>query len=259
MSKQYIVIDATTVLAVAPCISTEETRYYLCGVYVEPNPLHGGGAIAVATDGHTLAARRCAEGRADRSAILSLSKATMKALKATGHGDAWLVAELTAKPTEGGKWPPTRLTVVRVACPHDKPRNKWKPVAEAIDAANGGASGVIAHIEPGNSEIDATFPDWQRVVPLELPTRKPGGHHGFRTEHLVRFCKPGRFADSTIVVYEGDFGSPAMVLNDDPEFLGVIMPTRHRGGGLPEWFSTRPETAREPAVEAPSVEAMQAA
>lgn len=34
------------------CVSTEETRYYLNGVHLEPHPC--GGAFMVATDGHRL-------------------------------------------------------------------------------------------------------------------------------------------------------------------------------------------------------------
>lgn len=49
------VVDIATLKAIALCASTEETRYYLAGVYVDIQPDH---ITYVATDGRRLAARR---------------------------------------------------------------------------------------------------------------------------------------------------------------------------------------------------------
>jgi DNA polymerase III sliding clamp (beta) subunit (PCNA family) len=46
------VVNADLFRIVYSCVSTEETRYYLNGVHVEPHPVKG--AILVATDGHRM-------------------------------------------------------------------------------------------------------------------------------------------------------------------------------------------------------------
>jgi hypothetical protein len=252
MTKQYIAIDARTALAVAPCMSTEETRYYLCGIYVAPNPLHGGGVVAVATDGHTLAARRCADGRADRGAILKLSKATISALKKRDICQRWLVAELG----ESGA-PHAKLYVVSVP---DNALNAAGAITSLQDDV------LIAYVEPGNSAIDGTFPDWQRVVPHELPLRDKGAGAadvaGFNAAYLGRFtqipeggCRASRRFPGPIAIYSKDPSSPAVVLNGDREFLGVIMPHRHVNDSLPDWFAGTGECAPKPAPAPAEAEA----
>ena len=52
-TPQRTIVRANKLMAIEPFQSSEETRYYLYGVHIEP---HAEGAILVATDGHTLAA-----------------------------------------------------------------------------------------------------------------------------------------------------------------------------------------------------------
>lgn len=56
-------INASLWAAVSHCVSTEETRYYLHGTYIEPHPM--GGVTMVATDGHLLAVAHDPTGTVD--------------------------------------------------------------------------------------------------------------------------------------------------------------------------------------------------
>lgn len=67
--------NATKLAAVAVAQSTEETRYYLCGVYFTENK-------AVATDGHVLTvATNDPENNTDDSGIFPVSKKAITAMK----------------------------------------------------------------------------------------------------------------------------------------------------------------------------------
>lgn len=59
-------------------MSTEQTRYYLCGVFVEPCET---GVTMTATDGHRLVTCHDPQGVCSDPMIISLSKDTMQALK----------------------------------------------------------------------------------------------------------------------------------------------------------------------------------
>jgi len=67
--------DAKLLAAVSLAISTEETRYYLCGVYLEGN-------IAVATDSHMLTAAHDENSIIESPGIYPVSKKAIAAMKA---------------------------------------------------------------------------------------------------------------------------------------------------------------------------------
>ena len=68
--KKYGKIDVNAMLfkAARECQSSEETRYYLGGVYVQPHPERG--ALLVATDGHRLIAIHDETGICEKPAIV---------------------------------------------------------------------------------------------------------------------------------------------------------------------------------------------
>ena len=250
-NANYIAVDAATVLAVAPCISSETTRYYLNGIFVEPNPLHDGGVIAVATDGHTMAVRRCAKGRCDRSTILKISKATLKALRAKNRWGISLVAILGEQPVESDAGPRTRPTAALYVVGH--------PPESAIEYLSANPQGdLVLHVEAGNAAIDATFPDWQRVVPAEIADRPMARDLGFNSAMLVRFSRAGyescHFGAAQVIrtLCSAD-GGPAVVLNGDSEFFGLAMPHRMTASEMPAWFTRAKaeETSTPPQPEGP--------
>ena len=64
-------LDADLFMRVRRAIGTEETRYYLIGVHVEPAP--GGGALMVATDGRVMLVARDTHGFVPAPAIVHLT------------------------------------------------------------------------------------------------------------------------------------------------------------------------------------------
>lgn len=65
-------VNALMFRIAAECQSTEETRYYLNGVYVHPHPNEG--VVLVATDGHRLIVIHDKAGKCDKPGIVAIDK-----------------------------------------------------------------------------------------------------------------------------------------------------------------------------------------
>lgn len=141
--------------------STEETRYYLNGVRVEP--CAEGGVLLVATDGHRLLVFRDIDGFiTGGAATISLSKSMTKAL--------------TAKPWNHPGWgvmPKTETPRRRFLAVHG---DKAATVDFALEAAVGAdtaeiiieqvasPSALVGGFQWVGAQIDGGYPDWRRVV-----------------------------------------------------------------------------------------------
>jgi DNA polymerase-3 subunit beta len=187
--------------ATAIHISTEETRYYLRGVYVTPHedPNTGLGALMVATDGHRMALFYDREGYAERPAILSLD---------------WKSSVI--KSGSGRRTTPLRLFIdddVGMTYVH----NSENP-AERL----GKAIGTIL-VE----EIDGTFPDFWRVLPSEgdrVPMTQ-GVDAKFLAD-VAASLKRANHDSSQINMYVHDPMAPMWVRGSHDDSAFVVMPVR---------------------------------
>ena len=115
------------IAAAAICMSTEETRYYLCGVYIAPHP--DGGLVIVATDGHRMFVGWDREGTMQGDPIiLSCEKR-----------DWSTFAKATSATITG---------------------NDGTPLSVECDTPKGPARFFA-------SAVDGSYPDWRRVIPRE--------------------------------------------------------------------------------------------
>lgn len=210
------------------CQSSEETRYYLCGVYVEPH--HAGGVTLTTTDGHRLLCIRDESGFADESAIIQLSADAIRACK--------------------GKKFETRTLIV-----------------DGLDATvycsqNAEELGLPVAIS-AKCRVDGTFPDYRRVVPKDYSQTVSdafageflasfGAIAGELARHFEGTSKSKdryeRNRSDGLRIVSGEIGAPSFVLFEKVEnAFGLIMPTSKPGNsrGAPEWFRApvKPETA----------------
>lgn len=112
-------------MAAARCISNEETRYYLRGVFIQPHPVRG--VYLISTDGHRMIRAYDEEGTASRAAIITPPSNKMPTKwKGKGRYQNHLLFD-------------------------------GKTVSLEED-------GIVKIIETAG-EIDGTFPDWTRVMP----------------------------------------------------------------------------------------------
>ena len=185
-------ISAQAISRAAYAMSTEKTRYYLCGVHVEALP--DGGAVAVATDGHILIAARDLEGGAaylPENNVLRLDPGLLKALRVPrGIDERILTMDASGE---------LRVT----------------------------QGDVVQHIQPGDARIDGTFPDWRRALPKERPTRAGDGA-AFDARLLTTLGKALNDGTTTkaLKLTGDDAASPHWAVGSCVDTVGICMPLR---------------------------------
>ena len=190
-------------------VSKEETRYYLTGVLVEPNP--AGGIFLVATDGHKLVVIHDPNGSANRPAILSCDFKS-SALK-------------TKRPELGRRVILTGNTAdIRNAAPDDDDTEATITVDRMLF-----------------EEVDGPFPSWRRVVPLDINTTE-SGVFSFNGNYLKTIVDSVKLLTSErmtqLEIFQKAPNDPAVIrCLDAPDALYVIMPIRARcDSSTPDWL-----------------------
>lgn len=204
-------VSAAALVAASHCVSTEETRYYLKGVAVQPHPVKG--VILIATDGHRMMVVHDPEGRTPRASILSMnwkSKALKTPAKETGK--RCVAMDLGEKPK----------TIIAEIRSH--------VTVQANDAYDDGmiADGIAV------VEIDGTFPDWTRVVPFKAFDREklPEIALAFNPSYLATFEKAfkeinGSDTSSILDLSTTATGDPMLISHRSvPNAFGILMPGR---------------------------------
>ncbi len=179
---------------VAQAASSEEARYYLCGVRFEDG-------LAIATNGHVLTVAKDDDAPKGQTGLLPVSPKAITALKKKAADRAVFDAGV--------------LTVCDI-------------------------SGQVLYIEP-SVEIDATFPDWRRVVPGEI-----GGatDAAFAYGVLKILCDTRKIlgAELGLRLTGSDQYAPHTVTYDGvDDVVSVAMPIRASDAIYPDWLSARAE------------------
>jgi hypothetical protein len=228
-TKRRISVSAKHFYAAWQFVSTEPTRYYLNGVYIEPHK--DGGVLLIATDGHSMAVIRDASARfeGEKGWICTLPKQPFEAkMKRRDAGylhfvgnTAYLTESILGPDAIDENYDPTNITVYHTA---------------------------IAFAAP----IDGTFPDWRRVIPKEEAGTAES--YDINGKYLARFNK-------AFSVLREDNGSQPVKLftpagadnpviircSDASDFFGVQMPMRGNDcPAYPYWLDIpKPEDKAE--------------
>lgn len=186
-------------------VSTEETRYYLNGVHIEPH--HERGALLVSTDGHRMVVIHDPDGICQESAIVKLPRFAL-ALCRTPK----MFADKRVLEVDGGS-----ATIFEV-----KPEPKRDALPQRIAMAT--AHGV---------KIDGTFPDWRRVVP-SAPV-KSSSATAFNPRYLKEWGAFGQEVEKVTGKSAGmqiglsDGASPTLIRFAAENVFAVQMPLRFGG------------------------------
>lgn len=220
-------IHRPTLSAIRIAASTEETRFYLCGVYVEIRP---GNVTYVAVDGHRMIVRRVQNPPSDGqntllgSAIIPLSVAKGVKLPRRSSESVW------------GKLLGENLSADSILT-----------LTEDLSEKSPGVS---------FSPIDGSFPDWRRVVPLTLKKQKPipiGREVTFNWNYLADFeTFREKLGLGTMLFEPLCTTDPELIgFRGDPDAFGVLMPKRLDGGpaSLPSWVLEEEESPKLEAAE----------
>lgn len=207
--------------AVSMLISKEETRYYLIGVQIEPDP--AGGIVLVATDGHKLVVCHDPNGYAERPAILSCDfKAPALKDKRGNLGRRVFLNGDAADIYDTGHG-------VDLAELHQVPDD---PESHAIDRMM-------------FQEVDGRFPDWRRIVPLDVDPAE-SGVFSFNGKSLKTIIDSAALLTddhhAQLEIYQNTPTDPAVIRVADCEsVVYVIMPVRATlGSSTPDWLRPAP-------------------
>lgn len=197
----------------ALCASNEETRYYLCGVYVEP--CAEGGVLAVATDGLKLVVIHDPAGVCERPAIIGLHKPF-----------------LTAKEP--------RFSYPYISASDDMGAVFYSDANGEREATLGDTSRSVALV--AKPFIGGSFSNWRCVLPQGVCTRGTEDSFGIKNvlEPLARALSPG-VKNPRVTLYRGKEPlCPHYVLGEARDGFGVAMPIGTAGPDTfeaPAWIA----------------------
>ena len=192
-------LDADLFMRVRRAIGTEETRYYLTGVHVEPAP--GGGALMVATDGRVMLVARDPHGVAPAPAIVQLTmpESSPPDPSCCDDGCCALMAD----------------SYVGVRMTFDLP-DEGPVVADMMRGAYPWKRAIVERVK-------GQFPNWRKAWSAGAKPIKPRRDHqalGISPDLLVRIT-----AGDPIVLRPLHGGPAQQVIFDGiVEMAGVIMP-----------------------------------
>lgn len=214
---RFIVVKAKYLRMLEHFVSKEEVRYYICGIYIEPNET--GGATLVATDGHRMGVVHDATARVRKPFICSLSPDLMRFARQDCKNDpdvavvfpglsAHLIPSKLIARTQGPKSASSFATFNTSAPPIDGDYPNWRGV----------------------------FPDTikRRLRPMTVNTKYIGDFSKVSEaagldQHGWGFFQTGGKIDPLIVRH-------ALI----PEFIGLQMPMRlGEIEPLPSWLPAK--------------------
>ena len=219
--SETVVIKASDFLFMSRFVSTEETRFYLRGVFV--HAAANGDLMLASTDGHRLG-------------LMRLSKAD---------------GEVPTVPAAGFILGATKALIT--AC-KGKPARHFEhymrvtdSAVEIVEANSYQTAHDIVTIEQSfplaSCIIDGTFPEYARIVPSECSGKMDG--ISYNPAYLASFGKPGKHGDGAVCLLPSG-EAPALVTNTDTRFLGVLMPIRTGKG------QNDPMTQRNAVLDGPA-------
>lgn len=215
---------------VAPCISTEKTRYYLNGAFLT---VQDGHLRMVSTDGHRLAiydlpATPWADSTILPTRTVKLLQSRLRAggnsaVRVSGIGATHLIFDgpdwrIASKLIDG-----TFPDYTRVLPPDDRARDFTLSRAAPARIPNVSAYGAAVKIDAdaGHAEAQIDGPN----ITVRLPVTGRGGTIGFNHKYLRAFAAASPSGTIRLTGKAGS-GDPHRVTHDDPAFLGVLMPMR---------------------------------
>lgn len=239
-ADRHVSVSAKAFTAAMLAVSTEETRYYLQGVLVEP--CSAGGVNVVATNGHIIIAIHDKDGETNGKWICPVP----------AHMRRFLLANLESRdaetyahddddfPAEGDdKRPLDRIKFDGKIASITAPEHAWREKSPL--------EMVMATTAPA---IDGTFPDWTRVLPNPtdktppLPTFTIATHYAMAVNRAVCIWK-GNASTGIRVRGVEKHGPILMGAHGDPDFIVALMPMRDDAEilVLPSWISVTKQPA----------------
>lgn len=210
-----ITINARLLIAAQKFAGKEDVRFYLNGVYVAPAP-SGDGAVLVATDGHRMAVLHDPEGICDKPAIIATHK----------------------RPAIS-----KRADTVTVTFTH--------PDSDDTTVSAAYSDGFIMLTEM----IDATYPDWQAIIPQQRSDRDPldcvpvAVNAKYVADLATIPTAYGHHHNNTCIQAFSTGCSMLCTFGDDIPAFAVIMPVRMEPVSIPGFMHSKDSTTTTATAE----------
>ena len=222
----YIAIPANRFAELSNATIEEAGRYYLKGVHLSPGPENS--ILMAATTGHILSVRRIpadeCHGAANLPAgglIVPAEKPLIQACRSKGKYPLPVSIRLAVSLTATGAVESVAVTVFNIL---------------ADQAATPGSWENPVFILAGPGFIDASYPDFRRVIPkaANLPAAKDGAIPGRNhtswdaaalcvNPKLLETLARSAGAEFVQILPEADPGNPRLVMTSDSNWQGVVM------------------------------------
>ena len=201
MSTEFnAIVNAALLHAVSLFTSTEQHRYYLAGVQIEPHP-NMPGALLVATDGHRMLIAHDQSATVTGSGIIPVSKAMLAELARLRKEYRSIDQDSFGFMLDG----------------------KTARVSIAGDALK------TAAILPAE-RIDGHFPDWRHVAKTKHEGENKVGTVCFNIELAASFVKAEAIAlgyknqDCKLQIWASNVADPMIIRFSDKRLHGIFMP-----------------------------------
>ena len=187
------IINAKYYMEAGAFTSKEESRYTLRAIRVEPHP--EGGAVIVATDGHTLGLFYDADAICDEPAQIEFRKEIARFCEPSTQKDKTTFIRLMQIEDD--------LTIVEMFSGQGYDEEPLSRVVRFFDV-----------------HAQGSFPDWRMV----LPTEPSESHLDFNHEYLARGASGQKAAG--ISVWAENPEAQAVVRSSREDFIAIVMPMK---------------------------------
>lgn len=228
-------LKARLVAALPQFKADNDIRYYLNGVYVEP--IEGGGALIVATNGHAMGVWRDMTGEVERPAVLRIGKRLESACLDSDYKRLVIIDDRLAVLEEL-----PNKTAIKMA-------TKTPITTEVYVQEKTGTK--------GSWEVPGTYPIWRKVVQGKAQQNLTDTLSAVYINTVRKALKIGTGDASAYIAFlqgEKDKGI-AVTSRSAPDFFGVIMPVREEAAAYPDWVAA----LIQPEAEAPAAQPSDAA
>lgn len=225
-----VTMKLNELLAISQFSGKEETRYYLCGVYIEAR--EGLNPLMVATNGHYLGSLNLESDYLEKAGSerggFILGSDTIKKIEALAKLENLAIPlAVTIEGVKNGG-----VFSLKISLHFDSDREKERGVLHTLE----------------ERAVDGNFPDFRRVIPAHPDAEKPKAD---KSGELVRYANAVAFNAGYIAVFQkahalltgtkkGGVSGLKMAITDEgapihislancPNFLGVLMPMRWNG------------------------------
>ncbi len=231
------IVSADLFRRAALCAANGGTRYYLNGVHVEPSP--EGGALLVATNGHSLVCIRDPDGVVEGgSGIVRLTRDMMRSIKKPKlpWGDLFPVGSFSLIVANNR----AAIAVWRSSDNATPETDAWPLVAQP--------NGRVAAFQLATTLIDGTFPQWRALIRGRPdPDRAPATLNAHVLAPIINALTPSGinayqlyrvFASCGELISAPDKDTHfVFASNRDVQGFGLIMPCRSTiDPALPQWI-----------------------